>query len=168
MVIIIFIHSSQNPGGLMRITQWGEYGIHSSIIIASSSNDTGSPVGAEYISKKLGIDLQYTQQILQRLRRNDIIKSVRGPHGGYHLSRQASDISLLDIINAAEGTTFDVICDSKPLTLEQCSNCNGCQLRDIWHGLRQTINNYFLKYTLADLAESSEQAGKIIPLSRAS
>lgn len=128
----------------MRITQWGEYGILCTLYMAKRAQEGARTVGAPEIAESQGIALQYTQQILQRLRRGNIIESARGPHGGYCLARSATELTLHDILSAAEGDTFEVICETKPLGHEQCIGELSCGLRVVWRELREHLN-VFLK-----------------------
>ena len=139
----------------MRITQWGEYGVHFSAQIANKEK-AGTPiVGAAEIAQEQGVDVQYAQQILQRLRRGGIIDSVRGPQGGYKLTRPAGEITLLDILVAAEGDTFEIICETKPLGQDRCSAGATCGLRPIWYDLKEHVNGFLRSYTLEQLAATS-------------
>ena len=63
----------------MRVTKWGECGILCALHLAQRHKD--APIGAAEVSSVQGLDLQYTQQVLQRLRKGGIIESARGPHG---------------------------------------------------------------------------------------
>lgn len=135
----------------MHITQWGEYGVHCASFIALQQKSGAEAVRAAEIAEAQHIPLDYTQQILQRLRKNSIIKSVRGPHGGYLLSRPAAEITLRDILIAAEGDTFEVICEHKPLSQERCAPTGQCNLRPIWFGLREHVDSFLRRFTLEDL-----------------
>jgi len=138
----------------MRVTQWGEYGIHCSAFIANcQKNNAGVPVGAAEIAAAQNIALDYAQQILLRLRRGNIINSIRGPHGGYELARSAEEITLLDVLVAAEGEAFQIICETKPINAERCNAGSYCGLRPIWFELRDELNGFLTKYTLAELAD---------------
>lgn len=140
----------------MRITQWGEYGILIAAYLAKKQQNDGAPiVGAAEIAESQEIALQYAQQILLRLRDGSIVESVRGPHGGYRLARPLAEISLLDVLVAAEGTSFEVICETRPLNLPVCRNGNSadCFLQQVWVGLREQVNNYLAQFTLDQLAQ---------------
>lgn len=152
----------------MHITQWGEYGVHCCVIIAQTEQQSLNPVGAEFIAGELNIDLQYAQQVLQRLRRKGIIKSVRGPHGGYCLAHSADSITLYDVIKASEGDTMEVICESEPIKLKACQNGSQCYLRDVWHLLRKNIDDFLQGYSLSMLASQEANTGKVIQIGRAS
>ncbi len=137
----------------MRITQWGEYGIHLSAYLAEK-HLSGSPVAnASEISADQDIAIQYAQQILFRLREGGIIESVRGPRGGYRLSCEPAEITLYDILLAAEGGTFEVICETKPLSLERCKPSSECNLRNVWFGLREQVDTYLKGLSLQNLLE---------------
>ncbi len=131
----------------MRITKWGEYGILCSLYLARRYTETA--VGAADIARAQVIPIQYTQQILQRLRKGKIVRSIRGPHGGYRLVREPEAISLKDILYAAEGATFEVLCEDNPIH-ETCAQ-EGCGLSRIWYELREQIDIILAAKSLADL-----------------
>lgn len=135
----------------MHITQWGEYGIHCSVFIAERLKAGQETVRAVEIAESQKIPVDYTQQILQRLRKNGIVQSVRGPQGGYKLGKAPNEITIYDILVASEGDTFEVICEHKPLHLERCHPNTNCNLRPIWYGLKQQVNQYLSRYTLEAL-----------------
>ncbi len=149
----------------MRITQWGEYGLLCSMHIAHRADEGEATVGAAEIADTQGIALQYAQQILQRLRKGDIIDSVRGPHGGYKLSRPAAEITLGAILQAAEGSTFEVICDTKPIDPEQrCKPENTCALRGLWRELGEHVDAFLHGRSLAELTKEHYQDAALIQL----
>ena len=137
----------------MHITQWGEYGIHFAVYLARRAADGVGMVSAADIAEAQQIDLQYAQQILQRLRKGEIVESVRGPQGGYRLAKAPENITLLDILMATEGETFEIFCDAKPLDGENCNTETSCGLRRIWSDLREHVDHFLKSYTLAALAE---------------
>jgi Rrf2 family protein len=139
----------------MRITQWGEYGIHCAAFIAQKQREGLTAVPANDIAAAQNIALDYTQQILQRLRKANIVKSVRGPQGGYQLARDAKDISLQDLLIAAEGDTFEVICETKPLSNERCAAGAHCNLRPLWFALKDHVNTFLTKYNLQQIVDDT-------------
>jgi Rrf2 family protein len=152
----------------MRVTKWGECGILCSLYLAKRGND--APIGASEIAENQCIDLPYTQQILHKLRRGDVIESVRGPRGGYRLKRQPREVSLKDILYAIEGDTFQIICDSSPLHPDSespaiCSTRESCGLHGVWQELRASIDQLLERKTLQDLieAERSEPLIRLTP-----
>ena len=141
----------------MRVTKWGECGILCALHLARNYGEP--PIGAAEIAEAQGIDLPYTQQILHRLRKGDVIESVRGPKGGYKLQRPPAEISLKDILYAVEGDTFQIICDHSPLHPEidapsRCSTRESCGLHGVWQDLRTAIDHLLEERTLEDLIKS--------------
>lgn len=142
----------------MRITQWGEYGVHACVFLASRAQKGKNAASASEISQAQNIDILYTQQILQRLRRSGIVESIRGPQGGYKLSRIPSEITLKDILNATEGDTFEIICESKPLDSARCAENAVCYLRPVWHNLREHIDSFLEKVSIQTLLDSETKS----------
>ena len=141
----------------MRISQWGEYGVLFSLYLAKKAEEGNPVVGAAELAAAQEIAVHYAQQILQRLRRGSVIASVRGPQGGYQLARSAKQISLLEILVASEGASFEVICETKPLDLPGCRNGHGpekCPLRPVWFDLKKHINQFLAEYMLDDLVHA--------------
>lgn len=131
----------------MHVTMWGEYGIHCCTFLAGLYPQH---VAATAIAEGLEIEVPYTHQILHRLRQAGIVESSRGPRGGYGLSRPASQISLWDVLMAAEGETFRLVCDSRPIQ-ERCGGGHRCGLQDVWAELRDSIDTVLQRHTIASL-----------------
>lgn len=151
----------------MRVTKWGECGILCALYLAK--NYSGPTVGAAEIAESQGLDLPYTQQILQRLRKGNVIESVRGPHGGYRLQRAPSEITLKDILYAAEGDTFQIICDHSPLHPEtnaptRCSTQQVCSLHGVWQDLRSAIDKLLEARTLQSLVNAETSTPELVQL----
>jgi len=95
----------------MRITTQGSYGLVCVLRIALQSN--GQPVSIQAISKKEQLSIDYIEQLLLKLRRAGIVRSLRGRTGGYVLAKPASRLTIKDVVEAVEGSLFDTICDQK-------------------------------------------------------
>lgn len=147
----------------MRVTKWGECGILCALYLAQHYGR--GAVGAAEIAAQQGLDLQYTQQILQRLRRGDLVESERGPKGGYRLVRAPEHTTLKDILYAVEGDTFQIICDYAPMHPDtehsdgaghsQCTTKGSCGLHTVWQELRRAIDTLLEQKTLAHLVETA-------------
>lgn len=153
----------------MRITKWGEYGILCCLYMArkySSESERENSVGAAELAYAQDIPLQYTQQILQRLRKGGLVESVRGPGGGYHLSRPPEAINLKQILYAAEGDTFEVICEQNSI-FEDCAEAKrSCSLRPVWHELKESVDQLLESKTLNLLLDphaSGDQDRPLVP-----
>lgn len=153
----------------MRVTKWGECGILCALHLAKKFGDPS--VGASEIAETQGIDLPYTQQILQRLRKGNVVESIRGPKGGYRLQRPPGEITLKDILYAVEGDTFQIVCDHAPLHPEadepsRCSTRETCSLHGVWQDLRVAIDRLLEERTLEDLLKQ-EQSLSLVQLNHA-
>ena len=141
----------------MRITKWGEYAILFCIYLAKRESDM-SPAGATEIGNTYNIPTQYAQQILHRLRKGNIIKSIRGPHGGFRLLKNPEDTNLKEILYAAEGDTFEVICDSNT---NGCTRMGStCSLKFVWQDLKSSVDTLLEGITLTALVEKQREIQK--------
>ena len=122
----------------MRITTWAEYGLICALHLARRVG--AGPVTGREIAAKERLPADYVEQILLRLRRAGIVTSTRGAHGGYTLSRDAIAISVREVIQASELTTFDLHCVSHPVDAARCSSSENCSIRPVWMLLQQRID----------------------------
>jgi Rrf2 family protein len=115
------------------------------------------PITGREIAEVERLPGDYVEQILLRMRRAGIVASTRGAHGGYALARSADLISIRDVIEASEMTTFDLHCLSHPVEEERCSSSHNCSIRPVWMLLQQKIDDVLEGVHLSDLlAEESE------------
>lgn len=130
----------------MRLTTKGRFAVTAMVDLAVHGGS--GPVTLASISERQKISLSYLEQLFGKLRKHDVVASVRGPGGGYCLSRPANKISISDIIVAVD----------ESLDASQCygmGNCNDnkqCITHDLWMGLNQTISSYLKGVSLHQLA----------------
>jgi Rrf2 family protein len=93
----------------------------------------------------------YVEQILLRLRRAELVESVRGARGGYFLSRDPASITVRDVMTASEHQTFEMNCDSHPVDAERCAPSSSCSIRPVWLALQRRVDDLLSSITLADL-----------------
>lgn len=133
----------------MKISRWGEVGALCSLAVAERFEK--GPIGALEISEKLRLGLEYTQQVLHRLRKGGVIISQRGPNGGFSLAKAPEATTLREVIQACEGAVFEVICDSGPI-YDNCDELKAnCGLNLVWHELSDAINQALDRVNLKDL-----------------
>lgn len=131
----------------MKLTTKGRFAVTAMLDLAL--HGTNGPVTLAGISDRQKISLSYLEQLFGKLRRRALVESVRGPGGGYHLARDASRVSVADIIRAVE----------EPLDSTQCGgreNCRGdarCMTHDLWEELNATVYGFLSGVTLAQLVE---------------
>ena len=132
----------------MKLTSKGRYAVMAMADLAKSN--VKEPTNLTEISLRQGISISFLEQLFLRLRKNNLVKSARGPLGGYVLSRPANEIKLLSIISAVDEKINTVKCKK-----ESKKGCNGksikCITHNLWDDLEAHINNFFEKNTLNDI-----------------
>ncbi len=136
----------------MRLTSKGRYAVMALVDLAKF--DGINPVSLRDISLRQGISLDYLEQIFSKLRKKDIVQSVRGTQGGYILNRKAKEIKLTNIFDAVDEKVKTVQCKK-----ESKKGCNGkstkCLTHNLWDELETHINNFFEKKSLDDLVKEN-------------
>jgi Rrf2 family protein len=135
----------------MRITTWAEYGLICALHLARRAAE--GPVTGRELAAREKLPADYVEQILLRLRRADVVRSIRGAHGGYVLARAAELVSVRDVIAASELGTFDLHCVTHPVDEERCSASQNCSIRPVWVLLQQKIDGVLDSVHLSDLFE---------------
>jgi Rrf2 family protein len=133
----------------MRITTWAEYGVICALHLARRAAE--GPVTGRDIAAQERLPADYVEQILLRLRRAEVIRSVRGARGGYMLAKPASEITIRDVIHASELETFDLHCLSHPVGEDRCSASHNCSIRPVWVMLQHKIDDVLESVHLSDL-----------------
>ena len=132
----------------MKLTSKGRYAVMAMADLAK--NDAKKPTSLSEISLRQGISLSFLEQLFLRLKKNNLVLSSRGSHGGYVLSRAPGEIKLSSIIHAVDEKIETVKCKR-----ESKKGCNGksikCITHDLWDDLESHINNFFEKNTLKDI-----------------
>ena len=138
----------------MRVTTWAEYGVIVALHLAR--RESSNPVPARDVAEFEHLPTDYVEQIFLRLRRAGLVTSVRGARGGYRLSRVPAEISIRDVVEAAEGTTFEVNCDSHRVSDQRCDPAVNCSIRPVWRMLRTRIDEVLSGVSLEDLLVQEE------------
>lgn len=132
----------------MRLTTKGRYAVTAMIDLAFHGHDKA--VTLNEIAARQAISLSYLEQLFARLRKAGMVQGLRGPGGGYQLSRKADCINIAEIINAVDEQIDATRCGGK-------SNCHGdyaCLTHDLWSGLSDQISLYLKEISLAELVNS--------------
>lgn len=137
----------------MQISTKGKYSVRAVLDIAQHSQ--GSPVPLAAISKREGISLQFLEQLFQQLRKGSVVNSVRGPHGGYVLAREPSEITIGEIVRLIEPPLYASSCFSNDGPVENCRIVDTCIGGAIWKQLAEHVDSFLDSITLADLANKS-------------
>jgi Rrf2 family protein len=144
----------------VRITTLAEYGVICALHLAKRSAE--GPITGREIADLERLPGDYVEQILLRLRRAGLVRSTRGARGGYELARTADKVSIRDVIEASETTTFDLHCVTHPVGEERCSSSHNCSIRPVWMLLQRRIDDVLSAVCLADLlAEEGEVRSRV-------
>ena len=138
----------------MKLTSKGRYAVMALVDLARFDNI--NPVSLRDISLRQGISLDYLEQIFSKLKKNEIVKSIRGTQGGYVLNKNPNDIKLTNIFHAVDEKVKTVQCKKGSK-----KGCNGkatkCITHNLWDELEMHINTFFEKKSLKDLLNNNKE-----------
>jgi len=118
----------------------------------------GQPVQVKDISKRQKISPRYLEQIFQRLKKTGVLKSKRGPHGGYYLAKMPKEITVGDILRATEGSLQLVFCTTAK-KIKKCDLLEKCVTRSVWEETGQRITKFLDSVSIQDLCKKGELLG---------
>jgi Rrf2 family iron-sulfur cluster assembly transcriptional regulator len=110
-------------------------------------HDGGGPTTLADIAERQGISLSYLEQLFSRLRRNTLVRSIRGPGGGYVLARSVEQIHVAEVISAVDESVDTTRCGGS----HNCQGNERCLTHDLWHDLSDRIHEYLTQISLHDL-----------------
>ncbi len=134
----------------MRLTTKGRFAVTAMLDLAI--NEADKPVTLAGISERQSISLSYLEQLFSRLRRSGLVKSVRGPGGGYRIAKALNEITVSEIISAVDELIDATQCGGH----ENCRDEGRCMTHDLWSSLNVKILEYLSDVSLADLVASNE------------
>jgi Rrf2 family iron-sulfur cluster assembly transcriptional regulator len=138
------------------------YGIRALVYIASQPKDKGK-TGIKQISRDLGLPTPFLAKILQQLAKQKILKSLKGPHGGFSLLKDPGEISLFDIVKTIDGDGLFTDCIIHNSTC-RCVDRekDPCPVHDDYAKLREELIKLFSSTTVIDLVKKAGGAKKVI------
>ena len=134
----------------MRLTTKGRYAVTAMLDLALHA-DKG-PVSLSDISKRQEISLSYLEQLFAKLRQNALVKSIRGPGGGYRLNREAGQVFVAEIIDAVNESIDATNCGGSG----DCQQGEVCLTHYLWTDLSEQIHQFLSGISLASLVERHE------------
>ncbi|HTG82643.1 MAG TPA: Rrf2 family transcriptional regulator [Geobacteraceae bacterium] len=143
----------------MKLSTKSRYGLRALFDIAYNSGTL--PAQIQDISRRQDISPRYLEQIFQGLKRAGILKSKRGPQGGYFLTRNPEEITVKDIITATEGgmVLVDCVATGKRRKKSACTFEGCCVTQTVWEEATSRLNEYFNALTLKTLCEKGQEMG---------
>lgn len=132
----------------MKITTRGRYAVMALVSLAASSR--GNPVSLRDIASREEIPEAYLQQLFSRLRRRNLVKSIRGPGGGFMLARHPSRITIGEIIRSAEGRERDGSIGCRR-SGRKCGRIERCKTQGMWDALESRMEEFLDSISIEDL-----------------
>lgn len=131
-----------------------EYALQAMVLLALSKEGTHVPI--KELTRKLKIPYHFLGKIMQDLTRKGLLVSEKGPRGGFALANPASEITLFQIVDAIDGTSFTSTC---VMGFSECSKKHPCAIHAQWESLRDGISAMLLTKSIAELALEMRKPG---------
>jgi len=141
----------------MRLSTKSRYGVRAIFDIAYHSG--GLPTQINEISKRQEITPRYLEQIFQKLKRAGIVKSIRGPKGGYYLARKPEKITVSDVIRAMDESMVPVFCAQPPKGRKRCPKESKCPAQRIWREAGQHLVGFFDSISIEKMCQMAKEMG---------
>jgi Rrf2 family protein len=145
----------------MHVTAKADYAVRAVIELASSSQ--GSPRKVDEVARAQGIPVSFLENILTQLRSSGVVRSQRGPEGGYWLAHPAEEVTLAQVIRAVEGPLVGVR-GQRPEEVQYTGSAE--TLNQVWIAVRANLRNVLEHVTVADVA-SGQLPAEVVELTRA-
>ncbi len=131
----------------MKLTAKGRYAVTAMLDLAV--HDGEAPISLANISDRQGISLSYLEQLFAKLRRRDLVASVRGPGGGYKLKHQPAEISVAAIVDSVDENVDATRCSGRA----DCQHGETCLTHELWADLSDEIHQFLTGISLASIIE---------------
>ena len=135
----------------MRYTTKTEYGMICMVYMAKHHEKEWTSI--KEIAKEENYSVAYIEKILQALRHANLVTSQQGNHGGYALARRPSEITLRQIIDALEGSTFDAFCEPQVREEIVCNHICLCGAKPVWRKTKEVLDHFYDSINLEMLAK---------------
>jgi Rrf2 family protein len=134
----------------LKITAQEEYGLR--CILQLARQEPGAPLMVRDIAEREGLSVAYVEKLLWTLSRGGITESVRGPKGGYRLTRPCAEISIGEVMRVLGGIpTKDEICTQFTGNQSTCVHHNDCGLRPVWVSITDFVHSVFDQIPISTL-----------------
>jgi Rrf2 family protein len=132
----------------MKLTMKGDYGLRAMLDLAAYYGQ--GPIESADIARRQYIPEQYLDQILMALRKEGLVKSIRGPKGGHMLAKSPAQITMAQVMQALEGYVPPMECLPNPAF---CKLSPGCALREVWQKIDEMTQQILVSTTIEELAQ---------------
>ena len=134
----------------MRLTAKGRYAVTAMLDLAVHGDQ--GPISLADISERQGISLSYLEQLFSKLRKSGLVKSVRGPGGGYRLSRDSTDIFVAEIVDSVNESFDATKCQGR----SDCQDGETCLTHELWADLSRQIHRFLSGINLASIVDRKD------------
>jgi len=145
----------------MRVSSRAHYGLRMMTELARGFGQ--GPISIAEVARIESLPVAYLEQLAAQLRRGGLIGSRRGVHGGYSLTRPASEISVLEVVRILEGEVSPVECVASGYVHGTCVREGECASRGLWQRLKESIDSVLSQTTLADLLNDQAMLQSMAP-----
>ncbi len=132
---------------MLRLSTKGQYGVRAMFELAK--NYKKGPLTIKEIARRQGVSVSYLEQLLNKMRKSKLIKSIKGPGGGYEINKKPKEISIGMILNSLEGPVAIAHCLDP--SAQGCKRVEGCVARLLWKSLGEKIEDFLDTINLNDL-----------------
>ena len=152
----------------MKVGSRGDYGLRALTLLASEHH-LNKPMQIHAIASRQQIPEDYLRQLLLQLRTAGLVKSVRGPHGGYLLAKAPADISMSEVLKVLEGAPDEMTCRYlKGEVSEPCALYAGCTMRSRWENATQALAKVLEETMISDLVANEQKRPQVCSPAEAS
>lgn len=138
----------------MKISTRGRYALRTMVDLAQHSGE--GLVTLKDVAARQELSQKYLEQIVTQLSKAGLVKGIRGPQGGYRLSREPKDYNVAEILELVEGSLAPVECLEADAAV--CDRCASCATLDMWSGLYKVVTDYLGNITLQDMVDRANAA----------
>ena len=140
----------------MNVTALEEYGLRCAVRLGAASE--GKTLSAAEIAAAEGLSVEYVSKFMLHLRKAGLVRTVRGAHGGFALSRAPDQISLREVFEALSGKkrATEEFCTSYSGRSDSCVHLDACSIRPFWTVIQSYMDQFTMHMTIADLLQPQE------------
>ena len=136
----------------MKLSSRSRYGFRAILELAVEYGN--GPLQIKVIAQREDISNKYLEQLIAMLKASGLVRSIRGPRGGYMLTKPPSEVKLSEIFTTLEGPAVSVECLEHP---EYCPKCTDCVTREVWQKMQNAMMDVLEGMTLQDLVDKTKK-----------
>ncbi len=128
-------------------------------MVSLAASRSNGPVGVERMATEEGITANYIHVLMGNLKAAGLVRSVRGPNGGYELARKPETITAFDVVSVLEGDLLPAECLAKA---SSCDHAGTCSTQEVWREVACSVEEALKRHTLQELAERQQKTSDVL------